>query len=142
VGLADRQWPKAIENRSWRCHYRGPILIHAGKKIDMDAFDAVTGNIHPVSSDPTHFDAVPAPFQTGGIVGEAEIVDCLTASDDPWFVGPYGIVLRNARPLRFRPCKGMLGFFEPDFTSPVVPPAKPQLRLDVRLAGNCGGYDG
>lgn len=25
---------KSIENRSWRCHVRGPILIHAGKKLD------------------------------------------------------------------------------------------------------------
>ena len=49
----------------------------------------------------------------GGIVGEAEIVDCVTQSDSPWFEGPYGFVLRNAHPLPFRPCRGRLGFFKP-----------------------------
>ena len=31
---------KAIENRTWRCHVRGPILIHAGKKLDEDAAES------------------------------------------------------------------------------------------------------
>ena len=29
---------KSIEIRSWRTHYRGPLLICAGKKIDRDAY--------------------------------------------------------------------------------------------------------
>ena len=33
---------KDIENRSWRTPYRGPLLIHAGKRIDQDACDCVT----------------------------------------------------------------------------------------------------
>ena len=51
-------------------------------------------------------------FQTGGIVGSVEIVDCVTACQSYWFSGDYGFVLRNARRTRFRPMKGKLGFFE------------------------------
>ena len=107
---------KAIENRSWRCHYRGPILIHAGKKVDRDTLQDLRDRWHPVTGTVLPNEIV-APYQieTGGIVGEAEIVDCVERSEDPWFVGRFGIVLRNARPLPFRPCKGALGFFIPTF---------------------------
>lgn len=105
---------KAIENRSWRCHYRGPILIHAGKKVDSWARADLWHHRHPVTCAPLVLD-YPQTFERGGIVGEAEIVDCVERSEDPWFVGRFGIVLRNARPLPFRPCKGALGFFTPTF---------------------------
>jgi hypothetical protein len=48
-------------------------------------------------------------------VGQAEIVDVVTASRSPWFFGPLGFVLRKARPLSFMPYKGQLGFFEVDY---------------------------
>lgn len=113
---------KDIENRSWQTKVRGRVLIHASmyrpKQLDVDDFNEV------------FFRAVPdvvrrsticgrwceaLSFERGGIVGEVEIVDCVTHSNSPWFFGPYGFVLRNARPLPFRPCKGRLGFFEPKF---------------------------
>ena len=50
--------------------------------------------------------------QLRGRVGEAEIVGCVTASASPWFQGPDGFLIRNARPLPFRPWRGQLGFFE------------------------------
>lgn len=34
-GLAE----KAFETRSWPTHYRGPLAIHASKKLDMAAYD-------------------------------------------------------------------------------------------------------
>jgi hypothetical protein len=49
----------------------------------------------------------------GGIIGQVDIVDCVDKSASPWFVGPFGFVLRNPRILPFRPCKGALGFFNP-----------------------------
>lgn len=123
---------KSIENRSWRCHVRGPILIHAGKKLDKDAAGDLVEGIHPVTGcdivngRPDDITA-PAGWELGGIVGEAEIVDCITAIDDEWFVGPFGIVLRNARPLPFRPCKRALGFFVPDVeTGHLAPPQLPR----------------
>jgi hypothetical protein len=27
---------KPVENRSWRVRYRGPLLIHAGQRVDVD----------------------------------------------------------------------------------------------------------
>jgi hypothetical protein len=94
---------KDIENRKWHTNYRGPVLIHAGKKYDgpRDMWD--WPDIEQ-----------PAAFDQGGIVGEAEIVGCVTESPSRWFEGPYGLVIRNARPLPFRPCRGQLGFFTPD----------------------------
>jgi len=96
---------KDIENRGWETRYRGPVLIHAGKKMDFDpkvGWDWDWPDISP-----------PDRFDVGGIVGQAEIVDCVTESSSPWFFGRYGFVLRNARPLPFRPCRGQLGFFRP-----------------------------
>ena len=37
----------------------------------------------------------------GGIVGVVHVVDCITAHSSPWFTGPWGWVLRDARPLPF-----------------------------------------
>lgn len=109
---------KDIENRSWPTRFRGPVLIHAGKKFDGE--DDANDWAWPQIERPDDFDM-------GGIVGEAEIVDCITASPSPWFYGPYGFVIRNARLLPFRPCRGQLGFFVPDFTPPPakVAPVKP-----------------
>lgn len=114
---------KDVENRTWPTRWRGRVLIHAGKAFDGPKADALEdacmwardAGIAPPSIDQ---------LQRGGIVGEAEIVDCVRSSGSRWFVGPYAFVLRNARPLPFVPCKGELGFFVPDLSSP--PPQKGQ----------------
>ena len=49
-----------------------------------------------------------------GIVGEVEITDCVTEHLSPWFTGPYGFLLRNARVLPFEPVSGSLRFFDVD----------------------------
>ena len=41
-----------------------------------------------------------------------DIVDCVTKSRSYWFSGDHGFVLKSARRTRFKPMKGMLGFFE------------------------------
>lgn len=122
---------KDIENRSWRTSRRGPVAIHAGKKEDIDCLVALTHNggpYHPVNgrdfpidtgqrlvgSDGV-FDLFSPPAwhdQKGGIVGVAEIVDCIDRSSSEWFVGEYGFVLRDAQPVPFIPCRGTLGFFD------------------------------
>lgn len=96
---------KDIENRTWRHAYRGPVLIHAGLKHDKDAAEFIVEDVG--------FRFLPkAEFMDhGGIVGIAEIVDCVTDHASPWFFGPFGFVIQNARPLPFRPMKGQLGFF-------------------------------
>lgn len=113
---------KDVENRSWPTSYRGPVLIHAAKKwgaderADLAFIEDMTG---------TKLEDVDRPL-LGGIVGQAEIVDCVSDMDSRWFFGPYGFVLRNAKALPFQPCRGALGFFTPDFTAPEPAPQPAQ----------------
>lgn len=104
---------KDIENRSWPTKVRGPVLIHASKGMTRDEYDDALATLSFAHDDPASLN-VPAfdELERGGIIGEAEIVDCVTRSISPWMFGPYGFVLRNPRPLPFQPCKGRLGFFE------------------------------
>ncbi|MDD2794393.1 ASCH domain-containing protein [Acidocella sp.] len=96
---------KDLENRDWPTKFRGRVLIHTGKKYDDGFTTDARGWPWAFIDPPQHFDL-------GGIIGEAEIVDCITASSSPWFQGPYAFVLRNAKPLPFVPYRGKLGFFE------------------------------
>lgn len=114
---------KAIENRDWRYKpkFRGRFLIHAGQAMDRKALSDLLLCVHPVTGEAIRGrlrDELTAGFDTfqGGIVGVAELVDVVTASDDPWFVGPLGFVLANASPLPLIPCRGALGFFKPVLT--------------------------
>lgn len=110
---------KDIENRDWRCRFRGPVLIHAGKKVDRDAMKDLSAGYHPVTGQPLDIEtyaALPHTFETGGIVGEATITGCVAQSDSAWFVGRWGILMREARPLPFIQCKGALGFFVPSMS--------------------------
>ena len=87
---------KDVENRDWRTHYRGPVLIHAAKSFSfVDKEDR-------------------SKYEFGGIIGHAEIVDCVSKMDSPWFFGKWGFVLKKPRPLPFIPCKGKLSFFTLD----------------------------
>jgi hypothetical protein len=92
---------KDIENRSWFTNVRGRVLVHAGKKIDDDLPDILM--MYP--------EITPQKFETGGIIGSVEIVDCVEKSDSKWFFGRYGFVLRNPVAIPFYPCRGQLGFF-------------------------------
>ena len=55
------------------------------------------------------------------IVGLMDIVDCVTESDSPWFIGEYGWVLANPRPGIPQPQKGQQGFFSVDYQFQEVP---------------------
>lgn len=101
---------KDVENRTWRCPDRmigQRVLIHAGKARPTEQ---EIDRLHNIA-------ALPGGWLTGldygGIIGSVEIVGCVTDSDSRWFGGPYGFVLANPKPLPFRPCRGMLGFFRP-----------------------------
>lgn len=110
---------KDIENRSWPTKYRGPVCIHASKGMTnreweaaMDFIDAafpvpLVSSIGRRRSASGSLDA-----QRGGIIGVTEIVDCVEASDSPWFFGKYGFVLQNTRAIDFIPVSGSLGFFD------------------------------
>jgi len=98
---------KDVENWTWSTKYRAPILIHAGKTLDP-YFDQIRQDVLAQGvefPDAKH-------IERGGIVGQANLVDCVTESTSEWFNGPYGFVLEDAQPLPFQPCKGRLGIFE------------------------------
>lgn len=100
---------KDIENRTWSTRFRGEFLVHASKGMTRGEYEDCVNpvlSVRPVIDIPSFAD-----LERGGIVGMAEIVDCVTESDSMWFHGEYGFVLRNARPLPFTPMRGMLGFF-------------------------------
>jgi len=105
---------KDIENRTWRTDVRGRVLIHAAKGVTKDewrvAWEWVRERV-PAAWDKGCAEIEAGSIERGGIIGSVEIVDCVRRSDSPWFVGPYGFVLRDPRPLPFQPCRGQLGFF-------------------------------
>lgn len=87
---------KDIENRSWPTKYRGPFLIQASLNVDRQA--CIDHGLDP------------AKLQTGGVVGMADIVDCVTRHRSKWFEGPYGFVLQRRRAPPFVEWRGALGF--------------------------------
>lgn len=102
---------KDIENRMWHTNFRGRFLIHASKGMTREEYEDGLDMAHIVAPSAGEL----PPFEVlerGGIVGSVELVDCVTASKSLWFFGRYGFVLRDARPLPFRPYKGQLGFFD------------------------------
>ena len=125
---------KDIENRTWPTRFRGRVLIHAGKTMTRADYEAcaifwqgtelseeVAYNL--MGKFPT-FETLQG--ELGGIVGEAEITGCVTESSSPWFVGEHGFVIKNAKRLPFRTCKGALGFFNPG-NAPDQRPGAPKL---------------
>lgn len=99
---------KDVENRTWRTNHRGIFLVHAGKKFDKKGYEFVRRAFPKIPMPP------PADFQRGGIVGQAELVDCFSsarAPDSLWYFGEVGFLLANPKPLPFYELPGKLGFF-------------------------------
>lgn len=107
---------KDIENRTWATSFRGPVAIHAAKGMTAEEVtefseflgDLRLGGVVPSSVKGPHYGSLPR----GGIIGVAEITGCVNRSGSPWFFGPWGFTIANARPVDFIPCRGALGFFE------------------------------
>lgn len=59
---------KEYEFRTWRTHYRGDILIHAGKGVDKKAMD--------------RYRHLNLEYPTGCIIAKATITDCIYVDDD------------------------------------------------------------
>ena len=98
--------PKDVENRTWSTDYRGPLLIHAGKTFERDAWEWLRREYPEIYLPPI------SAFHRGGIVGRCEIMDVVDASPSRWFTGPVGFVLHHREPLPFTPYRGQLGLFD------------------------------
>lgn len=108
---------KDIENRVWSTkNFRGRVYIHTGKHVDNEGF------LWLMHCFMREHSSLNIKLPHGAIIGEVDIVACVTQSESPWFTGPYGFVLAN--PVLYEkpiPCKGRLGFFEPDIPHPTQP---------------------
>ena len=102
---------KDIENRVWPTHYRGRVLVHAAASMTYAEYREVF--LFLASSDLKHIE-LPSfeDLARGGVIGSVDIVDCVEASDSPWFFGPYGFKLANPIPLPYAPYRGQLRFFD------------------------------
>lgn len=126
---------KRIENRSWNSAVRGPVWVHASKKMTRTDFRsacdfALRAGV-PVSLLPSSSDSRLIP--RGGIVGRFTITDVILPGglglrsraveiaggmaplhprrSDRWYMGQYGYVVENAMPVPFCACSGALGFW-------------------------------
>lgn len=107
---------KDIENRDWRTTRRGRIFIHASKSVSClneDVFKFCEEALGQGDLGKWWDILGQTPFPAfGAIIGEVEIVDVVDQSDSPWFMGKYGMALRN--PIYYPepyPYRGMPGFF-------------------------------
>ena len=92
---------KDIENRTWRTHHRGPVLIHASQRLD-DISESELRRRFGVK--------FPKYMPTGGVIGIVDVVDCVEDHDSKWFNREgFGFVLKNPRRLPFAKCPGQLG---------------------------------
>lgn len=126
---------KNMENRSWATRFRGPVLIHAAKGMtDEEYYDAVrfahfTCGVSKEALK-AHCEAAALDALRGGIVGYAEVTDCVSFERhaalspehrSPWFVGEFGFHLANVQPLPFLLTPGRLGFFEVEVPDDYIP---------------------
>jgi hypothetical protein len=83
---------KKTEFRSWRCHHRGPLAIHAGFGIDKEECRRAGYD--------------PAKLPRGAVLCIAEMYDCSKLRG-----GDFGWKLRNIRKIRPVPARGLLGLW-------------------------------
>lgn len=67
----------------------------------------------------------PADLVRGGIIGAVKVVNVTRKSSSPWFFGPLGLVLAEARAVEPIPVSGSLGYFTWQRSDgELTPPAK------------------
>jgi hypothetical protein len=112
---------KDIENREWTTPYRGYLLIHTGATLDTDLFGP-TGQLEGWywrrtfgSAGEALFAAMPKQardYPRRAIVGETRLTAVVRSSTNPWFCGPYGLVLHKAAALLPIEYRGQLKIFD------------------------------
>jgi hypothetical protein len=107
---------KTVENRDWNTKFRGRHLIHASKGMTGKYYDEVKSLLEEIDSTIVLPDFIE--LECGGIVGSVDLTKVVTDSDDPFFFGTYGFIYENARPMKFTPCAGSLGFW--NFEGPIA----------------------
>jgi len=97
---------KPVENRTWSTSYRGELAIHAARTFDQAGLESVLDFF------PDLHGLLPQQYDLGGVIGVATVEDCVQSHPSGWFIGPWGICLRDPHPFPFLPFRGVLGLFE------------------------------
>jgi hypothetical protein len=98
---------KDVENRTWYTGYRGPLLIHCSKNLDSN----IPWDRLPYGVNWKEYNRC--------IIGEVNLVDCIKNSKSRWAEpGLWHWVLKDPRPCKPIPAKGLLGLWE--YTGEVV----------------------
>ncbi len=71
---------KHMETRSWSTAYRGPIAIHASKRITADVRLVLTSDPFPETME--RHGLTPSTIPLGAVVATATLVDCVRTEDD------------------------------------------------------------
>ena len=108
---------KRYETRSWGTYYRGPLLIHAGKRCDRQH--------ERMLREEGWLDDVDGPLPTGVILAVAQLASMRAAAGvdvdhkemlfGDFSLGRYAWRLADVRPLAEPiPCRGKQGLWTPD----------------------------
>ena len=97
---------KDVENRSWTTAYRGPVLIHAGRRMRAADLDDLAHR-HGI-------ELGRSALELGAILGVVDLVDCREEVTSRWHhQGSFGWYLENPRRLPSPiPYKGQLRLFD------------------------------
>lgn len=117
---------KPIENRTWKIPQKYidvPVLIHAGKYFNASEIVDIFKDVKAQEIDTSRIGRTLVSLndikaQCGGIVGMAVFLECVQNSTSLWAnqePGTWHWCIAKSRPLKFFPCKGMLGFFQVDY---------------------------
>lgn len=100
---------KDVENRSWRTHYRGPLLIHAAARQERNGRELLSECINKTPSE-----RAMGGLPTGCIIGLVDLVDCVRNSKSKWaFARNWHWLLRAPRAVGPLQCAGHLGLWTP-----------------------------
>ena len=97
---------KRVENRTWYTGYRGPLLLHASKRIDEDEMEWLLYE-HPELAD----------MPRGAIVGRCTLYGCVRRDAVPpeqreWANGPWCWLLAEVEAFTPVPYRGRQGLFD------------------------------
>lgn len=117
---------KDIENRSWQCHYRGPLAIHAGAAFIEDELYRRRSVVRRGEKRPLiewinqgrkryGLERVEETLDQSCVIAIGMLVDCVQKSSSPWFEGEWGWVLAGVIPIRPVPLAGKLGIWDCKF---------------------------
>lgn len=117
---------KDVENRSWQCHYRGPLAIHAGAAFIEDELFRKQRVVRGGETRPLidwinrgrkryGLEKVEDSLDQSCVIAIAMLVDCVEKSSSPWYVGKWGWLLAGVIPIEPVPLTGALSIWDCKF---------------------------